>query len=456
MINFLNIPNPSSDQLAQEILEQALKRAPQAEVSLIRSQEKKIRLRQGISELVESSTNRLCKIRLFSGKRAVSGTLTCFQDLYTTGQLLDALNGLLYVTHNDPYTGLPEGHYMATEPSSLNIYDPAIAALSLESLQNLALLYAPIHENHKIYSQETNCTSAVQNYTLVNSDGFQSGFCETKLSLSSTVTDKLPEGVKVNGSYTTAIRQLHSLISPENFLKKALDQVARPVQSQPPTKEYRKIPVLLSPSAAEEFLTLLFSVTTGTMAYRGCTFLAGKPGRIVANREVTIIDDPGLFAGFGSRPFDGEGVKNGKRAIIREGLFTGWLTTTYSARRLNAPVTGNAGAIASAIPTEGYSNLYMKRGFCNPEALLNSIAEGVYVQGLMGAGFNPGTGDFSKGAFGFWIKGGKLTYPVSELTLFGNLGDVLMNIIGVGNDLVFDGPVCAPHVLVRSLTVVGG
>ena len=161
---------------------------------------------------------------------------------------------------------------------------------------------------------------------------------------------------------------------------------------------------------------------SGPSLYRGTSFLVGQRGKTVASPRVTIVDDPLMPQGLGSRPFDGEGLPSRRTVLVDRGVLSSYLLDTYSARRLGLTATGHAAREDGGGVTVGYTNLYLEPGSWTPEEIIRSVDRGLYVTELIGFGVNYVTGDYSRGAVGFWIEGGELTYPVEEITVAGNLG----------------------------------
>jgi len=177
-------------------------------------------------------------------------------------------------------------------------------------------------------------------------------------------------------------------------------------------------------------------------------------GAQVFARGVSIIDDPFLRRGHRSHPFDGEGVAPQKRAIIDDGVLTGWLLDTATARQLGLKTTGNASRGSSGPSSPRAANFYMQPGKTSPEEMIKGIAEGFFITSLMGSGANIVTGDYSRGAKGFWIKNGEITHPVAELTIAGNIRDMWMNCIPA-NDLRLAYGIDAPTLRIDGMTVAG-
>jgi PmbA protein len=202
-------------------------------------------------------------------------------------------------------------------------------------------------------------------------------------------------------------------------------------------------------------LRTIGGAVSGEALYRRSTFLADLEGQQVASSLFSLTDDPLLAGRIGSRPFDGEGVSSRRVPVFEAGLFRNFLFDSYNSRRLGRRSTGAAHRGVASEPSPGTSNFVMAAGETPPESLYADLEEGLLLTDLMGFGVNLTTGDFSRGAQGFWIEKGKITYPVTEINLSGNLKDMLANIDAVGNDLLWHGSSAAPSFRMSRLTISG-
>ena len=216
-----------------------------------------------------------------------------------------------------------------------------------------------------------------------------------------------------------------------------------------------EVPVVFDPETAGEILGTLFAAISGYAVFRNATFLKDRLGQPVASPLVTLVDDGRRVRGLGSRPFDGEGQPTRRNQPIEKGVLRYWLCDAYSGRKIGARPTGTARRGVGGGPGVGASNLYFEPGEATPEAILASTARGLYVTDLIGSGVNVVTGDYSQGAVGHWIENGRLTHPVHEVTIAGNLREMLMDVDAVGNDLVFRGASASPTLRIRKMTVSG-
>jgi PmbA protein len=239
------------------------------------------------------------------------------------------------------------------------------------------------------------------------------------------------------------------------------DQVGRTAAARalrrlnPVRVETQKVPIIFDQNASRSLLDNIFKAVHGMSVYRHESFLAGKLGEKVASEDLTVVDDgtiPGLF---GTSPFDDEGVPSRRTVVIDRGVLKSYLLNTYAARKLGMKTTGNASRGLTGNAGIGHGNFYIEKGVQTPEQILAGIPNGFYVTELMGFGVNIVTGDYSRGAAGLWIRNGELAFAVSEVTIAGNLNEMLQSIEAIGNDLDFRGSVAAPTIKMGEMTVGG-
>jgi PmbA protein len=199
----------------------------------------------------------------------------------------------------------------------------------------------------------------------------------------------------------------------------------------------------------------IFEGVNGDSVYRGASFLAGKLGQKIAGDNVNVIDDGTMPGGFGSSPFDGEGVPTRRTVVVDNGVLKSYLLNTYTAKKLSLHTTGNASRGLAGTPGIGPGNYFLVPGGKTPKQLISEVKDGLYVTEFLGHGANLVTGDYSRGASGLWISGGEFVYPVEEITVAGNLKEMFFNISEIANDLEFRGAVAAPTIRLDGLTVGG-
>ena len=288
---------------------------------------------------------------------------------------------------------------------------------------------------------------------LANSLGFASSYPSTSVSLTVEAICDDSEGKKRNDYWFSAERALHRLESPEDVGRKA---AARAVAKLGARKiETATMTVVWEPRVVSALLGILSEAVSGETLYRRATFLAGLEGEQLASAKFTLTDDPLLAGRLGSRPFDGEGVTSRTLPLFEAGTFKTFLFDVRNARRLKRRTTGAAQRSLTSAPAPSVSNLLLQPGDTSPDGLLAGIEDGLLLTDLMGFGVNLTTGDFSRGALGFRIEKGKLTYPVTEVNVSGNLKDMLASIDAVGDDVAWFGNTQAASLRMPKLTVSG-
>jgi len=216
-----------------------------------------------------------------------------------------------------------------------------------------------------------------------------------------------------------------------------------------------RVPIVFDPEMAGSFLGNLCSAVNGYAIYKGASYLIGRLGEKIAADNITIVDDGRISGGLGSKPFDGEGLPTRKTVVVERGVLQSYLLDTYAARKLKLSSTGNASRSVGEASSAGATNFYLAPGSATSDQIIGSVKRGLYVTELIGFGINLVTGDYSRGAVGFWIENGELAYPVEEITIAGNLREMWMGVETVGNDLVFRGRVASPTVKLAEMTVGG-
>jgi PmbA protein len=248
-------------------------------------------------------------------------------------------------------------------------------------------------------------------------------------------------------------RTLSKLDAPEKVGKIAAERTLRRLGAR--KAKTAQVPIIFDPMVSTSILEHIFEGVNGDSVYRGASFLAGKLGQKIAGDNVNIIDDGTIVGGFGTSPFDGEGVPTRRTVVIENGVLKSYFLNTYTAKKLGLQTTGNASRGLAGTPGIGPGNYFLQPGAKTPKELIAGIKEGLYVTEFLGQGVNLVTGDYSRGASGMWISGGEFAYPVEEITVAGNLKELFFNISEIANDLEFRGSVAAPTIRVDGLTVGG-
>jgi PmbA protein len=361
--------------------------------------------------------------------------------LVTTAQ---AALGLAQRTDDDPCGGLPDVDRLATDHPDLQLafpldLDPQAALAEARACEAAALSVDPRLTNSE------GASVSVHGGTLVlgNSHGFLGAYETTSKGLSCTVLGS-ENGAKERDGWYAASRDPADLAAPEEVGRIAGERTVRRLGAR--QVKTARAPVVFDPDAAATLLRHFAGAISGTPLYRRTSFLAGALDREVFAPLVTVRDEGRRPRGLGSCPFDAEGVASRDRALVEAGVLRGYLLDTYAARKLGMATTGNAG---------GSHNLYIAPGEGSLADLLREMGRGLLVTDLMGQGINLLTGDYSRGAAGFWIEGGEIAHPVHEVTIAGNLGEMFHRIVAVGSDLDFRSATCAPSLLIDEMTIAG-
>lgn len=440
---------PGLSELAESLVSYARKcGADEAEVSVVDGYEFNVDVRKGKIERLIEAGSRTCGLRVIKDKRTAFASSSDL-DPETLRRLVRNAVRRAGLGHPDPFAGLAPLSKKTVEVSSLRLYDPAVAELDSRTKVGLAL------ETERIALRDKRITNShgagfvtnVIRSMLANSNGFageyEQTFCGLGVGLQAGDTDDL-----VEDSWSSSKRHFRDLESPEAIASKAVERTVR--QLRPRKVRTQKVPVIFEPAQTSWLMGFLFSCVSGTAVYQKSTFLAGKRGRRIGNNLVTVVDDGCLPGELGSRPFDSDGVPSQRTMVVERGVLKNYLCNAYAARKLRLRSTGNADG--SGV---GPNNFFLLPGKSSPEDIVRSTKKGLILIRALGHGLNPVTGDISRGAFGLWVEGGEVAYPVAEITVSGNLGRILESIEQVGNDLEFLSPVAGPTVKVAEMTVAG-
>jgi PmbA protein len=370
-------------------------------------------------------------------------------------RLVAAAIELAEITTGDPHAGLPGPEELGSIDGDLGLYSADVEGLETErkiaaarSAEEAALTADPRIFNSEGASFETH----VGRHIFANSRGFAGEYRSSYCSLSTAPVARDGESMERDYWYTLA-RGFAGLEPPEEVGRTAARRALR--RLNPVKMPTQKVPVVFEPRTARTLLDNLFDAVHGMAIYRHESFLTGKLGEKVAGENVTVIDDATLPGLFGSSPFDDEGVPSRRTVVIERGVLKSYLMNTYAARKLGLKTTGNASRGLTGNAGIGHGNLYLEKGVQSPEEIIAGVSEGFYVTELMGFGVNIVTGDYSRGAAGLWIRNGELAFAVSEVTIAGNLRDMLRDVEIVGADLEFRGSVAAPTLKIGEMTVGG-
>jgi PmbA protein len=424
--------------------------ADEADAMLVRSAALEAAWRMGRNEGLERSESHDLGLRVFVGRRqAVVSTTDLGAAAFA--KLVERALAMAGAVPEDPFCGLPEADRLARELAELDLADP-------EEPSSQALLdsAAQAEDAARAIDGITNSEGAEVGWhrgavALAASNGFTGAFTGTRFTIGVSVVAGGEGAMERDYEYLSA-RHLADLDRPAEIGRRAAERAVR--RLDPRKQKSGQVPVVFDPRVAGGFLRLLAMSISGTAIARGTSFLQDKLGEALFAPGVTVVDDPLRPRGLSSRPFDGEGVAGARRAVIDDGRLATWLLDSRSARQLSLATTGHAARGPSTTPQPAPSNLYMEPGAEAPETLIGTIDKGFYVTEMMGMSFKVTTGDYSRGAAGFWIEDGEIAYPVSEMTVAGNLLDLFPRMTPA-SDLVFRYGVDAPTLRVEGMTVAG-
>jgi PmbA protein len=366
-------------------------------------------------------------------------------------ELIERAIAMAKTVPEDPYCGLAAADELARDWPSLDLEDPTEPAPEILIARAGAAEDAARAVPGVTNSEGAEASWSRSKVALVASNGFAGSYSGTHSSISAAVLAGAGTGMERDYDYSTAV-WAEDLLDAAAIGKTAGERAVK--RLNPRKVPTQKVPVVFDPRVAGGMLRHLVGAIRGTAIARGTSFLKDKLGQRIFPAGLAIIDDPHRRRGLRAKPFDGEGVRNQRRALIEDGVLQTWLLDLRSARQLGLRTTGHASRGTSGPPGPAPTNLYMEPGKVTPDALIADIKQGFYVGELMGMGVNGVTGDYSRGAAGFWIDDGKLAYPVSEVTIAGNLKDMFLHLTPA-NDLVFKTGSDAPTLRIEGMTVAG-
>jgi PmbA protein len=447
--------------LAAEVVARAVKAgATDVEAVVSEGDEFSVSVRMGEVETLQESGSRGMGLRVFVGQRSASASTS---DLTPDGiaQLVSGAMALARVTEEDSFAGLPDEADFGQLQDDLHLYfDDVYSLPAAERIDRArqAEAAALAFDSRITNSQGGSFDAATGRRVLANSRGFLGEYRTSYCGISAAPLAMDADGAMQRDYWSSSARRIADLESPESIGQEAARRALRRLGARRmPTQS---VPIVFAPEVARSLIGHLFEAASGDSIWRSASFLAGQLGQAIAAPNLTLIDDhtmllPGGVGGFGTSPFDGDGLPTRRTVVMQDGVLQTYLLNTYTARKLKMRSTGNATRGLTGSPGIGAGNLYLVPGSETPEALIASVSNGFYVTSLMGFGANLVTGDYSRGASGLWIENGELTHAVEEVTIAGNLREMLLNITAVANDLIFRGSVTAPTLRVDGMTVAG-
>lgn len=402
-----------------------------------------VTVRQGEVETIEYNRDKGLGITVYIGQQRGNASTSDFS-AQAIRDTVDAAVSIARYTAVDDCSGLPEADMLATETLDLDLYHP----WDLPVEQAIALAQeceqAALDADKRINNSEGATVNVHEaQFVFANSLGFMGGYPSSRHSVSCAVIAGEDDAMERDYWYSVA-RDAHDIVEVGQVGRLAAERTVRRLNAR--QIDTVQCPVLFEAPVASSLLGSLVGAVSGGSLYRKSSFLLDKLGQQIFAPHINIVDVPDIRKGLASSPFDDEGVKVSRRGIVENGVLRGYFLATYAARKLGLRSTGNAG---------GNHNLILQAGEQDFAGLLNMMGRGLVVTELLGHGINPVTGDYSRGAAGFWVEHGEIQFPVNEITIAGNLKDMFCNIVAVGNDVLVQGSRQSGSILLEGMTVAG-
>lgn len=442
-------------QLAMDLLAKAKRGgATEADIIIADGETFSVQVRLGAVDRLTKAREKHLGLRVFVGKRSASTSTSDFT-ADSLNQLVAETCTLAKAVVEDQVSGLPAADQLAGAKPDLDLYDPT--RLNTEQQIELAkrVEAAAMSTDERVTNSEGgDFDSSSGRVVLGNSHGFLGEYQSSSFSMSVSPVATDPEtGAMQRDSWYAVQRKFAKLDSPEAVGLEAARRTVRKLGAKKVATQ--RVPVVFDSETAGSLMGNLCSAVSGYSLYKGASFLAGQLDKSLAPEYVTVYDEGRVVGGLGSRPFDGEGLPTRKTTVVERGILKSYLLDTYSGRKLGLASTGNASRSVGENPSVGPTNFYLAPGTKTVQDIIKTVKQGLYVTDLIGFGINMVTGDYSRGAAGFWIEGGELAYPVEEITIAGNLKDMFAGIEMIGSDLVFRGRIASPTVKITEMMVAG-
>ncbi len=456
----IDTQNPKIENDLREIAVDVVRRAmaggaTAAEAVVREGDEFSTLVRLGQVETLKEAGSKAIGVRVFFGKRAASTYSSDFSRESIDRMVKSAIE-LSKITSEDPFGGIPEPSQLGSIPGDLDLYYQDVYSLPgteridyARRAEKAALDTDPRIKN----SDGGSFDAATGHKVLANSHGFVGEYRRSYCSVAAVPIAQSEDGAMQRDYWFSVARSLGRLDAPEKVGKIAAERTLRRLGARKVKTAH--VPIIFDPMVANSILDHIFEGVNGDSVYRGASFLAGKLGEKIAGDNVTVIDDGTIKGGFGTSPFDSEGVPTRRTVVIEKGVLKSYLLNTYTAKKLGLTTTGNASRGLAGTPGIGPGNYFLEPGTKTPKELIADVKEGLYVTEFLGHGANLVTGDYSRGASGMWISGGEFAFPVEEITVAGNLKQMFFNISEIANDLEFRGAIACPTIRIDGLTVGG-
>jgi len=424
------------------LAKQAGATAAEAEISLGIGQNVSVRMNE--TETIEYNRDKGISVSVYFGQQKGHASTSDLSPEAIQDTVAAACNIARY-TAKDEFCGLADASLMAKDVPDLDLYHPW--DLPVDQAIEIAKKCeaAARHVDARISNSEGAAVSTYEGmFAYANTHGFNNGYATSRHSLScSVIADDGNDNMQRDYWYSTA-RSAQDLESADFVGRLAGERTVRRLGSK--RIKTAQVPVLFEASLASGLISHLVSAISGGSLYRKSSFLLDSIGKQIMSPHITIQEDPFLLRGLASSPFDNEGVVTKPRVLVKDGVLQGYMLSSYSARKLGMASTGNAG---------GNHNLIVSHGDLDFNGLLKTMGTGLLVTELLGHGINMVTGDYSRGAAGFWVENGVIVHPVEEITVAGNLQAMFQQIVAIGNDVLVQGSKQVGSILIENMTVAG-
>jgi len=454
----LETHNPATDlqSLAADLVKRAMTGgASAAEAVIQEGDEFSTSVRLGEVETLKESGSKAAGLRVFHGQRSASTYTSDFSREGLDRMVHSALE-LAKITSEDPFAGLPDAGQFGALTGNLDLYHEDVYSLPGEeriSYARRAERAALDCDKRLTNSEGGSFDAATGHKVFANSAGFTGEYRRSYCSIAAVPIAKAEDGSMQRDYWYHVSRSLKNLESPEHVGRIAAERTLRRLGARKVKTAH--VPVVFDPLVSRSIIEHIFEGVNGDSVYRGASFLAGKLGQKIAGDNVTVIDDGTMPGGFGTSPFDGEGIPTRRTVVVENGVLKSYLLNTYTARKLNLKTTANASRGLAGTPGIGLGNYFLQPGAESAKEIISSIDDGLYITEFLGHGVNMVTGDYSRGVSGLWISGGEFAFPVEEITVGGNLKEMFFHITEIANDLEFRGSIAAPTIRIDGLTVAG-
>jgi len=441
--------------LAKKLVHRAKKKgAREAEAFLEIGRQSSCRVREGEIEDLTEATSKGVGLRVISNQRLGFAYTSNF-DPDTLNQFVDRALQLAQAAAPNRLNGLPSPKDLAHRSEAGELFDPEVASLPSDwkIKASLEIERAGKAVDPRITTFDSvGAGDSVSEVVVATSGGLVDAYSGTYAFLYAVPVAS--DGTQLQTSYWVDYKRLFKdLDPPEEVGRQAALRALRMLGAK--KVRSRRVPVVFDPLIAASFVDSIASAANGDAVFKKSSFLAKLLNQRIGAEHLSIVDDGLLPRGLGTAPFDGEGVPTRKTAIIENGVLRNFLYDSFTARKAKAHTTGNASRSYNALPSIGTNNLYLAPGAKTPESLIREVDQGFYVTAMLGRGADIVTGQYSRGANGLWIEKGELSYPVQEVTVAGDLLQMLQQLDAVGSDLQFRGSTGAPTIRFAELTVAG-